>query len=786
MITDYIELRKKIIEKDFDRLNPEQKKAVFSVDGPLLILAGAGSGKTTVLVNRIANIIKYGKAYYSDYVPPFIDDKAISFLNDYYEGRSNDHNLASMYLAVEAPKPWQMLAITFTNKAAQEMKDRLGLVVGDGAEEIWASTFHSACTRILRRYADRLGYTSHFTIYDTDDSKRAMKQVQRMVNIDDKVLSHKLILSEISHAKDSLIDCEEYAKTAQNDVRRRMISQSYTEYQNLLKQSDAMDFDDIIFNCVKLLRQEPDVLEHYQRQFKYVLVDEYQDTNHAQYVLTSLLAGGYKNICVVGDDDQSIYRFRGATVENIMEFENQYDNALVIRLEQNYRSTSTILDAANKVIENNEHRKGKSLWTAGDKGDKITVHTAANEREEGEYIADTIMDAVKEGKKWSDHAVLYRMNALSANIERSFVKMGVPYRVIGGFRFYERKEIKDAIAYLCVINNFNDDIRLRRIINEPKRGIGETTVNNAMDIARGLGISLFEVLDNAEQYEKLYRSASKLKSFTQMIKSLNALVDEIPLKELFEKLMEQTGYINSLSADMDTFEERSENLNELASSLVTFSEDVPGGTLTEFLEEVALMTDIDNYDKDSDSVVLMTLHSAKGLEFNRVFIVGMEEGIFPGRQSMYDEREVEEERRLAYVGITRAREKLYLTKAQSRMVYGSTNRNRQSRFVDEIPNCLVETSGVSYLTTVPPKPVATSAGQARRMSPVQVNRSYGQTVKSNNTDVFNVGDRVKHKAFGEGMIISTSAMGGDVLLEIAFDTVGTKRLMGKFARLTKI
>lgn len=786
MIKDYLTLRKKIIEKEFAHLNPEQRKAVYTVNGPVLILAGAGSGKTTVLVNRIGNIIKYGCAYTSDFVPPYVNEEVISFLNDYYEGRSDDHEKASVYLGVDAAEPWQVLAITFTNKAAGELKQRLNMRLGEQkANDIWASTFHSACARILRRYGDRIGYSNHFTIYDTDDSKRAMKQVQRNLDMSDKILSHKVILNEISKAKDSLIGPQEYAVTAQNDVRKRMISEAYIAYQNMLKQADAMDFDDIVYNCVKLLQQEEDVLEYYQHKFKYVLVDEYQDTNHAQYVLTSLLAGGYKNICVVGDDDQSIYSFRGATVENILQFENQYDNVLTIRLEQNYRSTSTILDAANAVIKNNENRKSKSLWTAGDTGEKITVYTAYNERAESEYVADTIMDNVNSGAKWSDHAILYRVNALSANFERSFVKMGVPYRVIGGFRFYERKEIKDAVAYLCAVNNPHDDIRIRRIINTPKRSIGETTVNNAAEIAAGLGVSLFEVLDNADRYEKLYRSSSKLKAFTTLIKGLNSLVDEIPHKDLFDTIMERTGYITSLSADEETFEERSENINELSSTLITYSEENPGATLTQFLEEVALMTDIDNYDAGEDAVVMMTIHAAKGLEFPTVFLVGMEEGVFPGSQSMYEKRELEEERRLAYVGITRAKNELHLTKSQTRMLYGCTNRNRQSRFIDEIPESLVVCKGESTWG-MPAKPVAINASQARAASHIKVNRSYGQAGAANNTDSFKTGDRVRHKTFGEGLIISSTAMGGDMLLEIAFDTVGTKKLMAKFARLTKI
>ncbi len=784
MKSEYLSLRKKIIEKDFSRLNPMQMQAVLKTKGALLILAGAGSGKTTVLVNRIANIIKYGDAYKSDFIPSFITEEHIAFLKDYYNGKNQDHAKAADLLSVGAAKPWEVIAITFTNKAANELKTRLELILGEQARDIWASTFHSACTKILRRYGDRIGFSKHFTIYDTADSERAVKQVQRNLNIDDKLLSYKLILHEISHAKDRLVSPAEYASEAQDDYRLKKIAQAYTAYQKLLQSTDAMDFDDIIYNTVRLLRGNEDVLAHYQKQFKYVLVDEYQDTNHAQYVLTSLLAGYYKNICVVGDDDQSIYRFRGATVKNILDFENQYKDADVIRLEQNYRSKENILNAANCIIKNNSARKGKNLWSDRGDGEKITVYTGYNENDEAGFVGDTILNDVADGMHYNDHAVLYRASALSSTVERAFTRMGIPYRVLSGHRFFDRREIKDAVAYLSVVNNPDDDIRLMRIINVPKRGIGETTMRNAYEIARGMGMSIFEVIEESESFEKLYRASAKLKAFADMIKRISSFIDTVSLDELFEILMRETGYRDSLMAEDDS-EERLQNLDELKSSLITYSEETVDPTLTGFLEEVALMSDVDNLDETADSVPLMTLHAAKGLEFPVVFIVGMEEGIFPGRQAMFDMNEVEEERRLAYVGITRAKDRLYLTKSESRMLYGCTNRNRQSRFIDEIPEEYIEKSGnIDRFTSV--KPTAINLSEAGKSSPVKVNRSFGQAGSTKVTDSFSPGDRVKHKTFGEGMIISASPMGNDVLLEIAFESVGTKKLMMRFARLTKI
>jgi len=783
LITDFLELRKKIIEKEFASLNPEQRKAVLQTDGAVLILAGAGSGKTTVLVNRIANLIKYGSAYHSDFVPGYINEEHIAFLNDYLAGKTRDHQKASSLLSVDAAKPWEVIAITFTNKAANEMKTRLEYHLGEQANEIWASTFHAACTRILRRFGERIGFSRSFTIYDTSDSEKAMKQVQKQLGIDDKMLSHKLLLGEISKAKDSLISPKEYAENAAHDFRLKKIAEAYTAYQNLLLKSDAMDFDDIIFNTVKLFREHADVLEHYQRQFKYVLVDEYQDTNHAQYVLTSLLAGGYGNICVVGDDDQSIYRFRGATVRNILEFEDEWEDALVIRLEQNYRSKENILNAANCVIKHNKKRKGKTLWSERGAGEKICLYTAYSENDEAAFIADKIFDDVAAGMKYGDHAVLYRASALSAPVERALGRSGIAYKVLSGHRFYDRQEVKDAMAYLNLVANHDDDIRLMRIINVPKRGIGETTVRYAYEIAQGLGMSIFEVLKEAENYEKLYRSAAKLKNFCAMIERIDEYRENASLADLFDIVMRETNYRDSLFADEDS-EERIQNLDQLKSEIMEYTSEAEEPTLEGFLQEVALSSDQDELTNEDDYVPLMTMHASKGLEFPVVFIIGMEEGVFPSRQVMFDPGEVEEERRLAYVGITRAKDTLYLTKSESRMLYGATNRNRPSRFLDEIPDEYIEAAGVvkdtGYGSSVSFGGGFGSSAAKKRPSPFAAPQS-----PAGDTD-FHAGDKVQHKTFGEGMILSAEPMGSDVLLEIAFDKVGTKKLMAKFARLKKM
>ncbi len=742
-------------------LNEMQQLAVDTTEGPLLILAGAGSGKTTVLVNRVEHII-------------------------------------SSRLAT----PWQVLAITFTNKAAGELRERLVSAIGDEANDIWAYTFHSCCSRILRRFGERIGYTNHFTIYDTDDSRRVMKQCQKQLGIEDKLINHKSILAEISRAKDSLISPDEYKQTSQNDFRKSKIAECYEMYQKELKKSDAMDFDDIIFNTVKLLEENEDVRDLYQTQFKYVMVDEYQDTNHAQYVLTSLLADKYKNICVVGDDDQSIYRFRGATIENILSFENHYKGAKVIRLEENYRSTQNILDGANAVISHNKNRKGKTLFTRSGSGDKIVYKTVMSESEESQYIIDEIIKNVDNGMKYSDHAILYRMNAQSRNLEVMLTKSGISHRIIGGHRFFDRKEIKDIVSYLAVINNPSDNVRLQRIINVPKRAIGDTMFANVLEIAAGLGMSAFEVCERADEFQKTSRSASKLMGFTKMIRDFQECIEDgMGLNDLLQEVLEKTKYLDFLHEDIETYDDRVNNIKELSSMFIKYEEESEDANLSEFLEDVALISDIDSYNEDEDAVVLMTLHSAKGLEFPVVFIPGMEEGIFPGNQSMFSEEDLEEERRLAYVGITRAKKKLYLISSQQRMLYGQTSRNMPSRFLREIPSSVIDDQSVvarrstgftsahsgfssgarggsSYTSSSKIGSARQSSNSAHKFGQA------GNAAQKSNVD-YNVGDTVSHKSFGTGTILTITPMGGDMLLEVAFDKVGTKKMMANYARLEK-
>ncbi|TQI69127.1 UvrD-helicase domain-containing protein [Clostridium sp. KNHs216] len=688
-----MEIRKNVLDKEFFRMNDRQREAVFCVNGPLLILAGAGSGKTTVLVNRIANIIRYGNAYISKTISSYLTEEDLKAARRYLSADEPLTPQVKGHFAVEPCRPWQILAITFTNKAAGELKNRLIAMLGEEGNDIWASTFHSTCARMLRHDGEKLGYSNHFTIYDTDDSRRMMKECQKTLNIDDKILSYKSILSAISHAKDSMILPGEYVQQAGNDSRLGMIGQAYKLYQAKLKEADAMDFDDLICNAVYLLQQNPDVLEYYQNKFRYVMVDEYQDTNHAQYLLVKLLAQKSANLCVVGDDDQSIYKFRGATIENILSFEKNFPNAKVIRLEQNYRSTKNILNAANAVIENNRERKGKTLWTDNPAGEKLGVHTAFSEQDEADFIAKKILEGVAAGRKFSDHAILYRMNSQSNILEKIFVKSGIPYRIIGGLRFYERKEIRDMIAYLSVINNPYDEIRLRRIINQPKRSIGDKTIAQATEIAATLGESVFDVIKTADQYEPLKRTAPKLLQFAATMQQLiDAANDEhTSLNELYHLILDKTDYIGSLKASEKRRRAgQDRQYQRTCVNLIKYEEDNgEEATLSGFLEEVSLLTDIDNFDGNFDSVVMMTIHSAKGLEFPVVFLPGFEEGIFPGMQAIYNPLEIEEERRLAYVAITRAKEELYVVNAESRMIFGSTSRNKPSRFVEEIPEELV-------------------------------------------------------------------------------------------------
>ena len=725
-------------------LNEMQQLAVDTTEGPLLILAGAGSGKTTVLVNRVEHII-------------------------------------SSHLAT----PWQVLAITFTNKAAGELRERLVSAIGEEANDIWAYTFHSCCSRILRRFGEKIGYTNHFTIYDTDDSRRVMKQCQKQLGIEDKLINHKSILAEISRAKDSLISPEEYKQTAQNDFRKSKIAECYELYQAQLKKSDAMDFDDIIFNTVKLLEENEDGRNIYQTQFKYVMVDEYQDTNHAQYVLTSLLADKYKNICVVGDDDQSIYRFRGATIENILSFENHYKGAKVIRLEENYRSTQNILDGANAVISHNKNRKGKTLFTRSGSGDKIVYKTVMSESEESQYIIDEIVKNVNNGMKYSDHAILYRMNAQSRNLEVMLTKSGISHRIIGGHRFFDRKEIKDIVSYLAVINNPSDNVRLQRIINVPKRAIGDTMFANVLEIGAGLGMSAFEVCERADEFQKTSRSASKLMNFTKMIRDFQECIENgMGLNDLLQEVLDVTKYLDYLQEEPETYEDRVNNIKELSSMFIKYEEESEDANLSEFLEDVALISDIDSYNEDEDAVVLMTLHSAKGLEFPVVFIPGMEEGLFPGNQSMFSEEDLEEERRLAYVGITRAKKKLYLSAAKRRMMQGRTQFNKVSRFIDEIPEQLLQLdTGVNFKEKRPDKALFSSNRSNRFRKPYQA-KSFTSTKMD--TLPYDVGDMVKHIKFGKGKVLEIVSGGRDYEVTVDFEKAGVKKMFASFAKLKKV
>ena len=793
---EFCELRNKIIKKEFSRLNEVQFEAVTSVNGPLLILSGAGSGKTTVLINRIVNMIKYGDAYNSD-ICGNVNEQDVQTLQDCLDGKCDFPSFA----AVNPVAPWNILAITFTNKAARELKERLDKAVGEIGNDIWAATFHSTCARILRRYSDRIGFSSKFTIYDTNDQRKLMKEIQKQLSIDEKFLAHRSILNEISRAKDSMISPDEYMVDSGSDVRKTMIARAYEAYQNALLNNDAMDFDDLIYNTIRLLENNEDVLEYWQNKFKFVMIDEYQDTNYAQYVLAKMLAGKYKNICVVGDDDQSIYRFRGATIENILNFENQYKGCKTIRLEQNYRSTSIILDAANSVIANNRNRKGKHLWTDKNGGEKIVVYSAKNEQDEARFVAESILDNMNKGYKESDFAVIYRMNAQSNAVENVFARSGIRYRVYGGLKFFDRKEIKDVLSYLNLINNPKDNIALMRIINEPKRSIGATTVSKVNELSLQTGSNMLEIMRYANHYESLKSSASKLMQFTAMIDELSVYADEAELHDLFEKVLEDTGYMAALKSLGEEGADRIENVNELLSNIVNYERENENASLSGFLEEISLITDMDREEEDDNQrVSLMTMHTAKGLEYPVVYIIGVEEGIFPGNQSIYaGESEIEEERRLAYVGITRAKERLFISNAYQRMLFGRTERMRESRFIGEINRELIERkmsnemqsygygsynnnnsysrnnygdTKVSYYE--PKKPTST---------PIARSSSFGPTQNKTN---YSVGERVKHKTFGEGMITSVTNMGNDSMLEIAFDSVGTKKVMANFARLEKI
>lgn len=781
-----ISLRKQIIENEFKSMNDRQREAVFATQGPLLVLAGAGSGKTTVLVNRIANILRWGDAYESTKLYGDFDADEIAQIEAAAQGEISLSDELTARLAADTVRPYRILAITFTNKAANELKERICKKVGEIGLQTWASTFHATCARILRVCGDKLGYSNHFTVYDADDQKRIMKECMRDLRIDEKFLPVKRVAAVISKSKDAMKTPDDLLKEAGQDNIMVSIARVYTAYQKKLKSADAMDFDDLIANTVKLFREFPEVLDKYSSQFKYIMVDEYQDTNMLQYELISLLAQKHRNLCVVGDDDQSIYKFRGATIENILSFEKTYEDTRVIRLEQNYRSTQTILNAANAVIANNQNRKGKTLWTQNDLGEKITCYTAANEHEESDYIAKQIMERVQKGMSFSDFAILYRMNSQSQVLEHIFVRMGIPYKIIGGHRFYDRREIRDMIAYLNLISNHNDNARLTRIINVPRRGIGDRTISQIAEISSFLGESMFETMHRYDEYEALLRSREKLSAFCGMIDELSTMEDNgSSVSEIYDALLEKTGYIAFIRKESEKPDTAVENIQELKSSIIKYEEsNGDEATLQGFLEEVSLMTDIDSYNEESEKVVMMTLHSAKGLEFPYVFIPGMEENIFPGYQSTLNPDDLQEERRLAYVGITRAKKQLFLTNADYRTLFGYSSRNKPSRFIRELPPESVEYKRREIQRN---PDIEIPAPKTQRKNDIASSKTIS-SVSSQTASVpsYSVGETVKHKVFGTGMIVSAIKKGKDTLLEIAFDKAGTKKLMASFTKLAKV
>lgn len=790
----YLSAKRALFDRYYDFLNDRQRDAVFTTDGSLLVLAGAGSGKTTVLVRRIVFIIQYGNAYHSTYVPHGITEEQVLSLEQAISLPPEEiASILPEFISSPCP-PWQMLAITFTNKAANEIKSRLRteLPEGDAADQIWAGTFHSVCVRILRKFGDRMGYAPGFTIYDTTDTKNAVAETLKSLQIDEKSLPVKSVMHEIGRAKDNLLTPELFEREyGGQDYRYRQISRVYRGYQERLKGSNAMDFDDLIMQTVLLLEQDAEVREYYQRKFRYVSVDEFQDTNMAQLRLTALLSGCHNNLMVVGDDDQSIYKFRGAVIDNILSFDRRFHNTKTIRLEQNYRSTQVILNAANGVIAHNLGRKGKTLWTGRTSGEKITLRVCQDQNEEARYLVSEIQKSVAGGKyRYRDCAVLYRTNVQSQVIERTFAKSGLPYRMLGGLRFNDRKEIRDIVAYLQFIGNPNDKERMRRIINEPKRKIGAATVDAVEVIAAEQNCSVYEVLSHADRYAALSRSAKRLTEFAGMIGSLRAmLTTDIALADFVKVVLDVTGYRQMLVDAGEEEKERLENIDEFVSGVMEYEKNEEEPTLQGFLEENALVAEVDKYDEEADAAVMMTIHSAKGLEFPIVFLPGMEEGIFPGTQTILgNPDELEEERRLAYVAITRAKDRLYLLRAKNRMLYGRTAYNPVSRFVEEIPAELIEEE-TPYMPVYDRTPKTyfhaeeSSSAAASDGGFTLMNRP----VRNNGeTDMLREGDRVRHLTFGEGEILSVRPMGSDTLYEVIFDRFGTKKLMGNYAKLKKI
>ena len=791
---EFLSLRKQVIEKRFSALNDQQREAVLSCHGASLILAGAGSGKTTVIVNRILNLLEFGDAYESDWIAAEPTGEDVQELKDYLAGSNRLSERVRLMLHSGRHKPWNILAITFTNKAADQLKERIVRSVGPDGNDVFASTFHSACVRFLRRDATRLGWPQNFTIYDTDDSERVIKDIYKSFSIDDKVYSVRWMSSVFGRIKDAMMTGEEYAASHANDPRTQVILRVYEEYQKRLRDAGAFDFDDLIYFTVRLLEENPDVRQYYQQRFHYVMVDEYQDTSHAQYRLVRLLTNEDNNIFVVGDDDQSIYSFRGATIDNILNFESDFAPAKVIRLEENYRSTGNILACANSVIRNNRGRKGKELWTTSGEGKKVEIHVAENESDEVAFVASSISSHKGPSDRFSSHAVLYRTNAQSAPVESYFARAGIPYKVVGALRFFDRAEIKDILSYLSVLVNPMDDLRLRRIINKPSRKIGDTTLDRISEIAMGIGTSMMEVIRHCEDYPSLSRSAPALKGFVELMDRLQEAYHTNSLGDFTDLLLDLTGYRAMLVAMGFEGEGKLENVNEFVSTVRNYEKENPEGDLAAFLEELALVSSMDAYDENADSVSLMTVHSAKGLEFDYVYLIGMEEGLFPFDRARYSEAEMEEERRLAYVAMTRAKKELYLIRAQVRMLYGSTRRNAPSRFVEEADPGTTEESGNTYQ---PKTYLSGDYGKANaRINSGKVS-GFGTPIKSApakeirpkfqpNTDRFQPGDRVQHKMFGFGWIRSATPIGGDVLLEIDFDSHGRKKAMANYAPMNKV
>lgn len=791
LLDRYHAIKRQLFDRYYHTMNEKQREALYCVNGPLLVLAGAGTGKTTVLVNRIAHIIRYGNAYEDCSDVPGITEQSLAAMEEALSLPPQELCPLLSEYAVSPCPPWAVLAITFTNKAANEIKERLAALLGEQVEEIWAGTFHSICMRILRRYGDRVGYAPGFTIYDTDDCKKVVAECLKQQNIDEKQLPIKQVLNAVSRAKDQLQTPEDFSALAGSDFRKSQIATVYELYQKKLQDANALDFDDIIMQTVFLLRSCEEARSYYQGRFRYVMVDEYQDTNHAQFYLTALLGGKFQNLMVVGDDDQSIYKFRGATIENILQFDKTYPAANVIKLEQNYRSTERILAAANSVIRNNFGRRGKELWCRGEQGEPIVVRRLDNQLDEAKYIVDKIMELkIREKRNFSDFAVLYRMNAQSLNLEQIFAKSGLPHRLLGGVRFYERKEVKDILSYLAVIHNPRDDLRLRRIINEPKRKIGEATVTALNNIAAFEGVSMFEAMKHAQSYTAIAKSAGKLNEFVALIEQLQKIEREEPLSVLFRKTIELSGYRDMLVRGGAAEEDRLQNIEELVSNAVEYEQRTENATLESYLEEISLVSDIDNYDKEADAVVLMTIHSAKGLEFPVVFLPGMEEGVFPSSQSSLYPEELEEERRLAYVAITRAKERLYATHVRERLLYGKTQFNPRSRFIDEIPEEYLLQEQPRHReepieAAIPQEPAYPSKKRKKTISDEFFRRSdlSAAVGKTRSYERFAVGQRVSHLTFGKGTVLSVREVGADLLYEIAFDTIGTKKLMATYAKL---